>query len=77
MKPAAIGIIKNPNDNSLRNIEMKNMKPTLVVLTLLGTMCLASGCDRFGDAAADGVFGLVADVVANLISAGLPPGLGS
>ncbi|MCH7873153.1 MAG: hypothetical protein IID33_15770 [Planctomycetes bacterium] len=56
---------------------MKNMKQTLVVLTLLGTMCLASGCDRFGDAAADGVFGLVADVVANLISAGLPPGLGS
>ena len=56
---------------------MKNAKQTLVALTLLGTMCLAAGCDRFGDAAAEGVFGLVADVVANLISALLPPGLSS
>ena len=47
---------------------MKNIKLTLVALTLLGALCLASGCDRFGDAATEGLFGLVSDVTADWVS---------
>ena len=61
-------IIENSDDNFLRNIEMKNIKLTLVALTLLGALCLASGCDRFGDAATEGLFGLVSDVTADWVS---------
>ena len=47
---------------------MKKLTQTLVVLALFGTICIGSGCDRFSDAAAEGLFGLVSEVAADLVS---------
>jgi len=51
---------------------MKKINTMLAVFTLIGMMCFVSGCDRFGDAVLDGVFGLVSEVAADFISVVLP-----
>ena len=47
---------------------MKKVTQSFVVLALIGILCLGCGCDSFVDAAAEGVFGLVSDVTADLVS---------